>query len=296
MTSGKRLLAAILTISIALSASLSEARAGVHDGVNRVAYLTGFNEYYGHNGLTNGREFLLTNTFSGNSIDFGNWSLTLQGPLSVGFSTANRPARGMDFTFGTAASGSANTSTFNYSLEYHAGDTTASASGSLLVDGGVHLDQLGFYSVNLEVSSRQSIGNAGNAVGQTNQYDLDLGPVNVNGNIFVDAFVAITQPLFDASGKTNPFAQLSGLSELRTMIDSRTTDLLTAIQDGAIPAVTTTARGIMPATSVANAYGPTNQRGGHNGTVAVVPEPTVLLLMLAGLPVLWRCRYTRQIA
>lgn len=293
MTSGKRLLATILTISVAFVASTSEARAGVYDGVNRVAYLTGFNEYYGHNGLTNGREFLLTNTFSGNSIDFGNWSLTLQGPLSVGFSTATRPVRGMDFTFGTAASSSASTSTFNYSLDYHAGKTTASASGSLLVDGGVHLDQLGFYSVNMNVSSRQTLANTGTGVSQSNQYDLDLGPVNVNGNIFVDAFVAITQPLFDASGKTNPFAQLSGLSQLRTIIDSHTTDLLTAIQNAATPTGTTTARGITPVISAANAYGPTNQQGRSRGLVAVVPEPTVLLLMLAGLPVLWRARSSR---
>jgi len=289
----RKLLSVVAVASAALAVAPSDAEAGIYEEVVRAGNIVGFDEFRGTNPLTQGTEYLLTNTFRGNAIDLGAWTLTLQGPLSVGFSSASRPYNSLELTFGTAASGSANTSTFDYSLDYELGETTASVSGSLLVDGGVRVDQLGFYNVNLDVSSRQTLTNGGNFGGQTNQYDLDLGPVNVRGNVFIDAVILLTQPLFDAADADNPFAQLSGVTRLQEIVETQTSDLMNLLQAGRLPGDTTAERGITVLTPRSDRYGPLNEAGELAFDGAVVPEPTVMLLMLVGLPFVLRRRSLR---
>jgi hypothetical protein len=279
-----------LVFAALLVACPPDAEAGLARSVRRVAYQLGFVEFSDSNRLTGGTEYLATNTFSGNPIEYGPYTLTLQGPLSVGYSTARRPYDALELSFGTAASGSATPSPLFYSLDYAQGNTTATVSGSLFIDGGVSVDRLGFYSVNFDVSSRKTLSNDGPYGSQLNEYDLDLGPVNVRGNVFIDAIMLVTDPIFNAADVENPFAALSGFTQLQSIIDARTSELVTLLENGVVPG---TADGAIPtvgpeALRSNAAYGTLNEGGEIAFSGAIVPEPTILLLMLLGLPFVLR--------
>jgi len=273
-----RSMMAVAMVAAALVAS-APARAGFASTSVRGLYLTGFEYYSGDNPLTGGREFLATNTFQGNPIDFGPWTRTLQGPLSTGFSVANRPYQSFEFSIGTARSGSASASPLTYSLDYNLGQQSASLSGSLLIDGGAKVDRFGFYSLNLDVSSRATTVSSGSA-NSSNQYDFDLGPVNISGNVFIDALATLTAPLFEAANVQSPFTSLTARSQLQSIVDAQTTDLLNLLQNGLVPGDATAQRTVTftladQATAGAG-IAPFNASG------IVVPEPTVLLLLVVG--------------
>jgi len=269
----------VVAAAAAVSIASLEARAGFVNTAVRGLDLVGFNYYGGQNVLTGGREFLATNTFNGNPLEFGPWSLTLQGPLSTGFSIANRPFQSFEFTFGTSASSSATASPLTYSLNYNLGDQSASFSGSLLIDGGARIDRLGFYSVNLDVSSRATAANSG-AGATSNAFDLDLGPVNIAGNVFIDALAVLTAPLFDNAGVESPFASLTARNQLQAIVDIQTTELLSLLQTGLTPGDTTAQRGFSLALPDQAAAGPGLLP--FNAAGIVVPEPTVLVLLVVG--------------
>lgn len=272
---------------LAVATASSPARAGFVNTAVRGLELAGFTYFSEDNLLTGGREFLATNTFNGNPVEYGPWSLTLQGPLSTGFSVANRPFQSFEFTFGTAASGSAAASPLTYSLDYNLGNQSASLSGSLLIDGGARIDRLGFYSINLDVSSRATVANSGRGTNST-EFDLNLGPVNIAGNVFIDALAILTAPLFDGAGVESPFASLTARNQLQAIVDAQTTELLELLQNGITPGDTTAQRGFSLALA--------DQAAGRAGSLPlntsgiVVPEPTLLVLMLAGIPFLERRR------
>jgi len=257
----------------------SPARAGFVNTAVRGLDLAGFVRYSDHNRLTGGRELLMTNTFSGNPLEFGPWSLTVQGPLSTGFSVANRPYQSFDFTFGTAASGSATASPLTYSLDYNLGDQSASFSGSLLIDGGASIDQLGFYTINLDVSSRATAVGAG-AGADSNQYDVNLGPVNIAGNVFVDVLAVLTQPIFDNAGVDSPFAKLTARNQLQAIVDAQTSELMDLLQNGLTPGDASAQRGFSLA--LADYAGPNAALRPFQTAGVIVPEPTVMLLLMSG--------------
>ena len=268
---------------LAVATASSPAQAGFVNTAVRGFELTGFTYFSDDNVMTAGREFLATNTFNGNAIEYGFWALTVQGPLSTGFSVANRPFQSFELSFGTAASGSAAASPLTYSLDYNLGDQSASLSGSLLIDGGARIDRLGFYSINLDVSSRATVANSGGGE-NSNEYDLNLGPVNIAGNVFIDVLAILTAPLFEAADIDSPFASLTARNQLQAIVDSGTTELLDLLQNGLTPGDTTAQRGFSLALADQAAGGPALSP--FNTAGIVVPEPTVVVLMLAGIPFL----------
>lgn len=280
-----------LTLAIAAVVAAGSASAPTYAGfVSSTGRLVGFSYFSDDNVLTGGREFLATNTFNGNPVEHGPWSLTLRGPLSTGFSIANRPYQSFEFSFGTAASGSAAVSPLTYSLDYNLGDVSASFSGSLLIDGGASIDRLGFYTLNLDVSSRTTLSSSGGGM-NSNEYDWNLGPVDIAGNVFIDVLALLTAPLFDGAGVESPFASLTARSQLQAIVDAQTTELLELLQNGITPGDTTAQRGFSLALTdqAASRTGPFP----FNTSGIVVPEPTVLVLMLAGIPFVARRRRRR---
>lgn len=268
-----------------VGAFTDSARGGGVSDLNRGLQLVGFTYLGDDNVLTGGREFLATNTFSGNAIDFGPWSLTLQGPLSTGFSVANRPFQSFDFTFGTSASGSNAASPLTYSLDFNLGDQTGSISGSLLLDGAASVDRLGFYTVRFDASSRNTL--AGTSV-NTGEFDFDLGPVDIAGNIYVDAIALLTDPIFDAANVVNPFDSLTARNQIQAIVDAQTSDLLDLLENGVTPGDGIAQREITLTLSPNVTNGVATEPSLTGGSI--VPEPTVLLLMLAGLPFVARRR------
>ncbi len=288
MTTNKKLSACAVCF-LAMGTAAAPVQAGLVSNLNRGLQIAGFTYFGDDNILTGGREFLATNTFVGNPIDFGPWSLTLQGPLSTGFSVANRPFQSFDFSFGTAPTGSANASPLTYSLNFDLGGQSASFSGSLLIDGGASVDRLGFYTVRLDASSRTTLTGTGE---NRSEFDFDLGPVNIAGNIYVDVIAFLTAPLFEAANVVNPFDSLTARNQIQAIVDTQTSDLLELLRNGATPGDSTNQRGITLSLvgDRANQHGVRDffNPGGSNTASAIVPEPTVMLLMLAGLPLACR--------
>ena len=98
----------------------------------------------------------------------------------------------------------------------------------------------------------------------------------------------LTTPLFEGAGVENPFANLTARNQLQAIVDAQTTELLELLQNGITPGDTTAQRGFSLAL--------TDQAASRTGPVPlntngiVVPEPTVLVLLLAGIPFLARRR------
>ncbi len=283
MTTSKRI--TIVTCLVTLGLLSVPGRAGLVSDINRGFQLVGGSYLGDDNILTGGREFLATNTFAGNAIDFGPWSLTIQGPLSTGFSIANRPFQSFNFSFGTAPSGSSTPSPLTYSLDFNLGDQSGRFSGSLLLDGSGRVDRLGFYSIRLDASSRNTLTRGD---GSSDQFDSDLGPVDIAGNVYVDTIAFLTAPLFEAANIVSPFDSLTARNQIQTIVDLQTSRLLELLRNGETPGDRTTQHGI--SLTPTDALGASVLDTPTAAGTGIVPEPTVIVLMLAGLPLLLRRR------
>lgn len=286
MTTRKTSFAAV-TCLVTLGLLSVPSRAGLVSDINRGFQLAGGSYLGDDNVLTGGREFLATNNFSGNSIDFGPWSLTLQGPLSTGFSIANRPFQSFSFSFGTTPTSRTTPSPLTYSLDFNLGDQSGRFSGSLLLDGGGSVDRLGFYTVRLDASSRNTLTRGD---GSSDEFDSNLGPVNIAGNVYVDTIAFLTAPLFEAANIVSPFDSLTARAQIQSIVDTQTNQLLELLRNGETPGNRTTQRGISLTTESTGPFGTgvlDTPIASATGT-GIVPEPTVVVLMLAGLPLLLR--------
>lgn len=295
----------------------TSARGDLWEGVATGLGAAGFDIRGGHNVLSGGTDILVTNTFFGETFDFGALELTLNGPISLDFSTGDRILHDLDIALTTAASSEQNATPLSYELTYDVGGQQTSITGTLLVDGAISVNRFGWYEVGLDYSSRQTVVNDGRFDTGTSDFDLDVGPINVRGNIFADMLAAVTDPFFDAAGIPNLFASFSGRVQLQQVIDNQ---LKTAVAG----------LGVDPAAPIDNAglrspfddlYGPDSAHinpdevvarsspqailtsfdqtpgaeqprnvgavpSGPSGSTTVVPEPSVLLLMLLGVPAL----------
>jgi len=274
------------------------ARADVFRDIAFGLGFVGFDFQGSQNVLSGGTDFLATNTFVGNPLDFGAWDLTLQGPVSLALSTGGRTLSTLDFAVRTAPDAAAGASPLSYILNYDVGGQSAQITGSILLDANFSLNGFGFYDLEFTYSSRQDVERSGGVANDSNTFDMDLGPINVSGNIFTDVLAVLTEPLFDRAGRTNPFAQFSGQAQLQRAIETRTSEARQRLAAGGtlteedIPALTNAA--ILDA--LASGDGLALGRfdipiGSLPARIdGVVPEPTVLLFMLLGLPVVFRRR------
>jgi len=254
----------------------------------------GFDFVGSRNPLSGGADFLATQTFQGNPLDFGAWDLTLEGPLSLQVSTGGRNLSQFDITLATAPDGGTSPTPLNYVLNYDVGGQSTQISGSLLVNADFSLNGFGFYDLDVTYSSRQNVSRDGTVITDDSTHDMDYGPVRISGNIFTDAVVAILDPLFEQAGRPNPFENLSGAAKLN--------ELLTGFGDSASALLNPTDAGDLGGANRAIAFGrnaatgllvPAAEFNRANGVVA--PEPTVLIFMLLGLPaILARSRFGRS--
>lgn len=276
--------AAVLTASGA-------ARADVFRNVGLGLEAAGFDIRGQRNVASGGYDFLINNQFQDRTFDFGAWDLTLDGPISTQLTVGGRILSNLDVALTTALSADANAQPLTYELNYDVGAQATRITGSLLIDADLNLNAFGFYDLGVNYSTRQTVVNSGTVSNSETDYDADLGPINIRGNIFADALAAITDPLFDASGRPNPFEQFSGANQLKQAIQAQGDALLASLGAGLAEAPSpTTLRG-----SSSGFVGPQIPRpigaAVASGTVpgsnpGVVPEPPVLLLMLLGIPAL----------
>ena len=246
----------------------------------------GFDIIGDENPLSAGADLLITRQFNGSVFDFGGTEFTLTGPVSLQISTATRFVPSIDISLNTAVDSRTQPTALSFAGVLDLGPQVNSVTGSTLIDADFSINALGFYDLTLTYSSRRTVIQEG-IENDTQTHDSDIGPIDVSGNIFADALALITDPYFEQTGQANPFSDL-----YKTLIDPNPMELFDAaafggLSEGFLAEVRGRGRGPN--------LNPGEPRGAHSGAAhAVVPEPTVLVLLLLGVPVLihrnWRTR------
>lgn len=204
-----------MTSLLALGLSAWAAEAGVLNQVARGLDFAGFDLIGFDNPLTGGFNVSAVANFQGNTLDFGTSDLTLQGPFSVEFSTGGRGLNTWNFSMTTAlrSDQTAQPLAFNLHDGFFGSDLTL--SGTTLMDVDFSVDALGFYDLNLLLSTRSDFNTENPLGSNTAQNDVDLGPIQTKGNLFLDAAALLLDPLFQQSGRENPLLKFSGLEQIR---------------------------------------------------------------------------------
>ena len=253
----------------------------------------GFDIRGDHNFLSGGIDLLVTNRFRGNELDFGLGSLTLLGPISMELQTGTRGFPEVEFSFTTAVDRNSLVTPLNYNFDYDIGAQSLSITGSIQLDLDLTINALGFYDLGFSYDFTQNAVQEGLILNREDDAQFSVDPINVSGNIFADILVVVTNPIFNALGTTNPFADLSGIAQLNSMTNAAaSTRAFTLTDDDLSPVVF---NGLDPdpldafPEPVFSGSDPSSAlRSIERSPAGVVPEPTVLVLMLLGLPAIIR--------
>jgi hypothetical protein len=276
---------------------MTPARADVVYDIGVGLAYTGFNVEGYENRLSGGVDFRISRNFLGNPLDFGALDLTFQGPISLELSTARRLVPQLDVNLTTAMTSRSTAVPLSYEFNSDMVGQSVEIPGTVLVDTGFTIDGLGFYDFELTFSSRQETLRDGEPADETAARDFDIGPIAVSGNIYADAVVLITEPIYNRLGQDNPFSNLrvtNSFSDLlMTSADTAKRRLASGVDPvaedesallAAVPLVDLSPGLVEPIGLVALLATV------HNVGSATVPEPTVLVLMLAALPAFVRRR------
>lgn len=271
------LLSTVLVFTFAVVNGGKFARAGLVEEVATGLGAVGFDIVGQRMPLSGGIDLLVTRNFIGNPQDFGPWDIALQGPLSLSLNTGGRAVRELEVQLNTAVNEQVAPTPLNYVLTYDAGGQEAEISGNLLINADMKINNFGWYELNLAYSSRQTVVRDGRFASDELDFDFDAGPVVVSGNIYADILAVVTQPLFDAAGQSNIFAEFSGSAKLNDVFSNSLADIEQSLLAGLTD--------VDSAASAAQflSVGPHQVVPTNAATGTVVPEPAMLLLMLAGL-------------
>ena len=285
-----------LTGMALLSGGTDVVRADLFRDVGRVLDIAGFDVRGQNNPYSGGVDAFIGRSFFNSSQDFGVWDLTLDGPVAMELTTGGRLLRQVDFSFSTSFGNGAIAQPFSYTLAADSGAAATLIEGTILLDATFSINALGYYDVGLRVSSRQDVTQEGLFAGEPQENDFDIGPINVSGNIFADLLAMVTKPIFDASGTTNPFESFAESVRFKSAGDAATESALASLAMGnasravddraaVIASFLGTAVGL-PGVDFAAAGARAGSPGPNGG--GIVPEPTVALLLLLGMPYVLR--------
>lgn len=270
----------IMTGFVVLSV-LGTAQADTLNYIGAALDYAGFDARGSRNPLSGGADLLVTRQFNGNVFDFGNTEVLLQGPVSLQVAAGGRIIPSIDLSFRTAFNARSQQSTLSYNYLTDIGPQSTSINGSMQIDAGFYVNALGFYDITLTSSNRSTITREG-VVSDTETRDSDVGPVSISGNVFVDLLGVLVDPIFEQSGRENPFATMSKLIQT----DLQGHPLLWSTAEQRDANFVSLARHAAMSTP--------GLTGREAATGAVVPEPTVLAMLLLGIPVvLHRLRRVR---
>jgi len=289
----RKLLGAILATMVAATSS---AQAGLFKDLGLGLTVAGFN-FQGQRIPGIGTDISTFTQFPGNTLDFGVGALSLSGPVSLEVFTGGRSLSTLKIRFQTALRSENASQPLAYNFVYDVGGQQTTVNGSLLVDGALSLNRLGYYDLDLTYSSRQDVSRDGQIVTSDQSFDSDIGPIHIRGNVLADAFALLTTPILGSDPGRNPFLSLSGAATLKTVLRDRADPFLDNASLAALvdPAFTFD-RGALDGQAFFQplAQGDVFAQGafaeGSGAARLVVPEPAVLALMIAGLPFLFRRR------
>ncbi len=272
----------------ALLATAPPALADVFHDVGTGLAFAGFDVRGNRNPLSGGADLLITNTFNGSPFDFGAADISFQGPVSLQVSTGGRYLSQFDVSLTTAVDNRSTPSPLNYVLNYDVGGQSTRVAGSALVNADFSLNGFGFYKLTIDYSSRQTVDRNGQVVTDQAEFDSNFGPITISGNVFTDVLALVTDPLFQQTGRTNPFASLSPAARLIDADPAQRQELLktlVALGDGSSDPASAFGRdggaglnGLPPGLSLAA------ERSNGRSFGLVVPEPPVVGLLLLGIP------------
>lgn len=261
------------------------ARADIWGDIAVALDYANFNLFGQKNYLSGGAEFVVNNQFRGNELDFGSWQMTLDGPVSFGFNTGGRGLSNLEISLQTALTSDQLSEPLNYDVVFDVGGQRSEATGSVFLDSRLWLNGFGFYELELDYSSRQTITGEGRFNNDQQINDYDVGPIDIRGNIFADLLDLVLAPLF--GDNPTPFDSFSGRAQLAKLLDlsdpmndpivlkGRLFD--TALAETVDPFVLERALNLQT-TTLANLNG--TLAGQQLGTS--IPEPAALVLMLVG--------------
>ncbi len=293
----------VVTALCVLCVPIASAQAGLFRDVAYGLGYAGFNIEGDRNILSGGVDLSVNRNMIGNPLDFGAWDLTLRGPVSFDVSTGGRHLSQFDAALRIGLTGNAAAGIPGYELNFDAGGQAMEIDGTLVVDAGLSLKEFGFYDFSFGYSSRQDVFRSGRFANDTQEFDSDIGPISLSGNIIADALALITAPIFDRADVTNPFASFSGSGSLSALLLGSADNTLEQLAAGEDPVEQERAR-LLATTALGHPFGDESARllaaNAQPAAVpalagAAVPEPTVLLLMLLGLPAVMRRRPRRRI-
>lgn len=277
--------------TLAVITAAAPARADLFRDIGLGLGFAGFNIEGRRNILSNGADLLVNNNFIGESFDFGIGELRMQGPVSLQVSAGRRWLDTLDISLSTALSRDLTPAPLIYSLTADVGGQEMAVTGSVLIDADLSLNGFGFYKLNIDYSSRQTVDREGRFSNSSDNYDFDFGPIVVEGNIYADILAVLTAPFFEVTGVFNPFLSFSGREQLKQAMDASLAEMraqLAAGVQGDLVLLPATITGPLPMGQSAAAPGALAVQGG-----AIVPEPAVVVLMLLGIPLLLARRLRR---
>jgi hypothetical protein len=153
--------------------------------------------------LGDGWDLRLASDWQAQTYNFGLSNLSLNGQMITDLHLTTRGLPQVEFSTVTPQA-------VQYVYEMNTGVQDVVLSGSFTVNGGGSVNAFGFYDLDLTISNRGDLESDGFVLAGDNITDFDIGPINVSGNVFVDAIAAIVDPFFAAANVENPFAKISG--------------------------------------------------------------------------------------
>ena len=270
MTRSMKHVLLVAALSVGLSAPV--ASAGVFDDIAVGLGALNFDLRGQHNFLSGGADFAALTQFQGNPLDFGAGDLTLNGPLSFEVSTGNRFVNTLDISFQTALTSDLASSPLTYEFNADMCGQETNVLGSVLIDSNLSLNEFGCYKLDLQYSSRQTVANDGRFNDDSITNDFDLGPISVQGNIFIDAFALLLDPILTRDGRENPFAPYTAQAQL----EEATLKARELAASGIVDEPATAGASLLPGLGVQSA----------SGLSYAVPEPMTLTLAAIGLAVI----------
>ena len=292
MRQNKMKLVAMVCFGVITAPSM--ARADLFHNVLIGLSEAGFNFVGNENLLSGGADLIVSRNFTGETLDFGATELTLSGAPVFTVTTGGRGLQVLDVSLNT------NNNPLNYIMTTDTGNQITTVTGSFFLDATASINSFGFYDLQLDVSSRQTIVQDGSIDESTREEDFDIGPINLRGNLFADLLATITDPIFDLLGVDNIFAQFSGAAQFQDVLAN---EALSALSNSAalakgingdlttdeialIDAVSATDFGALvpsfPTVNGAAYFGPESR------AFTAVPEPGTLSLLVLALPLIVR--------
>jgi len=258
-----RLTLTVATTAIALSALIATpARANdVSDIYKSLAVglsLIDMNPRLTYSYLSGGWDLDFGNSYSNQTYDFGNVSLTLNGTIVGNVSLDTRGIGKLGYTLNTSGLG------FELSQWSASGVTTRIENGLLTTAQNVTFDKYGCYSIQYDLYVQGDVVTQGvEGIEGSQHFATELGPIDVRGHWMVDVFNFLFADSlgFYLPGGIASYAVLGEDASLSNLTDT----LLkrSAAKELELP-------------PLANA--------------TMVPEPASMLILLAGLPMLRRMR------